>query len=139
MGSGRARAFIIACCVGIFGSLLTFIEVWSIFLTAKFIVGCSIGLTGVIVARYIEEYVPLKWFGISQAISLTFLQAGIFFSTIIGVILPPDEDEQALEENKTWRYIFAVQPIMYVITIILFMVFVRMDTIRFYITTGQIE
>lgn len=73
MGSGRARAFIIACSVGIFGSLLTFIEVWSIFLTAKFIVGSSIGMTGVIVARYIEEYVPLKWFGISQAISLTFL------------------------------------------------------------------
>ena len=140
MGSGRARAFIIACCIGIFGSLLTFIEIWSVFLTAKFIVGSSIGLTGVIVARYIEEYVPLKWFGISQAISLTFLQAGIFLSTIVGAILPSDDaSEQELEDNTSWRYIFAVQPIMYVITIILFFVFVRMDTIRFYITTGQVE
>jgi MFS family permease len=65
MGKGRAKAFIIAQCVGIFGSALTFIELWSLFLVAKFIVGASIGLTGVIVARFIEEYVPLKWFGTS--------------------------------------------------------------------------
>lgn len=140
MGSGRARAFVIACCVGIFGSLLTFIEVWSVFLTAKFIVGSSIGLTGVIVARYIEEYVPLKWFGISQAISLTFLQAGIFLSTIMGAILPPDDaPESELKDNTSWYYIFALQPIMYVITIVLFFVFVRMDTPRFYIATDQTE
>jgi len=107
MGSGRARAFIIACCVGIAGSLLTFIENWGVFLAAKFIVGCSTGLLGVIVARYIEEYVPLKWFGTSQAISLTFLQAGIFFSTISGVILPSDEDEAGLKANTSWRLIFA--------------------------------
>ena len=93
MGSGRARAFIVACCVGIFGSLLAFVEVWAVFLVAKFIAGASIGLCGVIVARFIEEYVPLAYFGISQAISLTFLQAGLFLATVIGAILPPDDDE----------------------------------------------
>ena len=108
MGSGRARAFIIACCVGIAGSLFTFIENWAVFLAAKFIVGCSTGLLGVIVARYIEEYVPLKWFGTSQAISLTFLQGGVFLSTIIGAMLPSDEDEAGLAANKSWRVIFAV-------------------------------
>ena len=96
IGSGRARAFIIACCVGIFGSLFTFIENWYVFLLAKFIVGASIGMMGVTVARYIEEYVPLAWFGISQAISLAWLQAGIFLATIMGAILPPDDDELAL-------------------------------------------
>ena len=90
MAKGRARAFIIACCVGIFGSSLTFIESWSVFLVAKFICGASIGLTGVVAARYIEEYVPLAWFGTSQAISLAFLQFGVFIATIMGAILPPD-------------------------------------------------
>lgn len=63
MSRGRAKAFIMACCVGIFGSLFTFIQNFYVFLFAKFIVGASIGITGVVVARYIEEYVPLKWFG----------------------------------------------------------------------------
>lgn len=48
------------------------------------------GMTGVIVARYIEEWVPLKWFGISQAISLTSLQFGVLLSTLMGLILPPE-------------------------------------------------
>ena len=65
MGGGRARTFLIACCLGIFGSLFTFIMNWYLFLFAKFIVGASIGLMGVTVARYIEEYVPLAWFGTS--------------------------------------------------------------------------
>ena len=73
MGGGRARTFLIACSLGIFGSLFTFIMNWYVFLLAKFIVGASIGLMGVTVARYIEEYVPLAWFGTSQAISLAFL------------------------------------------------------------------
>ena len=73
MVSGRAKAFIVACSLGICSSLFTFIENWIVFLVSKFFLGISIGMMGVIVARYIEEYVPLKWFGISQAISLTFL------------------------------------------------------------------
>ena len=108
MKSGRAQAFINACVVGIAGSILTQIEHWGVFLTAKFIVGISLGLTCVIVARFIEEYVPLKWFGISQAISLTFLQTGIFLSTIVGFNLPNEDDETGLMTNKSWRIIFAV-------------------------------
>ena len=97
IGSGRARGFVAACAVGIVGSSFTFIANWYVFLAAKFIVGASIGMTGVTVARYIEEYVPLAWFGVSQAISLAWLQAGIFLATVMGAILPPDDDEEALK------------------------------------------
>ena len=96
MAGGRARSFLVACLLGIFGSAFTFIANWYVFLFAKFIVGASIGIMGVTVARYIEEYVPLAWFGTSQAISLAFLQAGIFLATIMGAILPPDEEEELL-------------------------------------------
>lgn len=65
MSKGRAQAFIIACCVGIVGSLVCFVNNFIVFLVAKFVCGASIGLTGVVVARYIEEFVPLKWFGTS--------------------------------------------------------------------------
>ena len=94
--------------MGIVSAGFTLIENWTVFLVAKFFVGCCIGLMGVIIARYIEEYVPLKWFGISQAISFAFLQAGVFVATIMGAILPEDEDHAALETNTNWRIIFAV-------------------------------
>mmetsp|Transcript_14901 Transcript_14901/g.20187 ORF Transcript_14901/g.20187 Transcript_14901/m.20187 type:complete len:154 (+) Transcript_14901:521-982(+) len=123
--------------VGICGSLLTLIENWGVFLTAKLIVGVAIGLTGVIVARYIEEWVPLKWFGISQAISLTCLQFGVLLSTLFGSILPDEEDEAALESNKTWRIIFLLQPALYLTVLILFYAFVRIDPPKFYLLTGQ--
>jgi len=82
------------------------------FLAAKFIVGASIGSTTVTVSRYIEEYVPLKWFGMSQAIAFCSMEFGIFLSTMLGVLLPPDEDEAALETNTSWRIMFAVQPVL---------------------------
>ena len=57
-------------------------------------------MMGVSVGRYIEEYMPLAWVGTSQAISLAFLQGGIFTSTIIGAMLPPDDDVEALKESN---------------------------------------
>lgn len=57
----------------------------------------------------------------------------------MGAILPADDDVEALKDNKTWRLIFAIQPIMYVITIVLFITLVGMDTPRFYIMQGQDE
>lgn len=136
MQYGRARAFIYALIIGICSSLLTQIHSWAIFLVCKFFVGISIGLTGVIVARYIEEYVPLKWFGISQAISLTFLQVGVFLSTLVGAVLPNENDKEALEENQTWRIIFLVQPMLYLLTLVLFMLLIGIDPPKFYILTG---
>ena len=85
---GRARAFVISVIVGIVGSTMALVQYQDVFLISKFIVGSAIGLNGVIIARYIEEYVPLKWLGISQAISFTCLQLGIFLATIMGAILP---------------------------------------------------
>ena len=54
----------------------------------------------------------------------------------MGAILPPDNDTQALKEDKSWRLIFAIQPILLIITIILFCVMVKHDPPRFYIQQG---
>jgi len=60
------------------------------------------------VARYIEEYVPLKWFGTSQAICIGALQGGVLLATAMSYILPPDEEKEALKEDSNWRIIFSV-------------------------------
>jgi hypothetical protein len=67
---------------------------------------------------------------------LAFLQAGIFVSTIVGAILPPDNDEHALKEDKSWRLIFAIQPILLIVTIICFCTMVKHDPPRFLIQQG---
>jgi len=95
-----------------------------------------VGFTGVIVARFIEEYVPLKWFGISQAISLTFLQAGILLSTLMGGILPNEDDIVGLAEDQKWRLIFIIQPMLYGLVLVLFFVLIGIDPPKFYLLTG---
>jgi len=96
---GRARAYVVALLIGIVGSFFTLVQNWPFFLFCKIVVGVSTGLIGVIVARYIEEWVPLKWFGISQAISLTSLQLGVMLATLMGLILPPEDEKQALVDD----------------------------------------
>ena len=92
MQRGRAKAFILALLVGIFGGVFTLIENYPLFLASKFVVGASVGMQGPIVARYIEEYVPLKWFGTSQAICIGALQGGVLLATAMSYVLPPNED-----------------------------------------------
>ena len=137
MQSGRARAFKIALSIGIASSTITLIQNWTLFLICKFFVGVSVGLTGVIVARYIEEYVPLKWFGLSQAISLTFLQVGVVLSTMIGVILPDEDDAAGLAVDGCWRIVFIIQPLLYLLVLFLFKKFIGGDPPKFYLLTGQ--
>lgn len=96
----------------------------------------SVGLTGVIVARYIEEYVPLKWFGMSQAISFTFLQIGVVLSTVVGVILPDEDDTAGLAVDRCWRIVFLIQPLLYVLVLVLFIKFIGGDPPKFYLLTG---
>ena len=70
MQTGRQRAFIVSCFVGLFGSLLTFIISWPVFLIAKFICGINYGMVGVVIARMIEEYVPTAYYGFCAAIGI---------------------------------------------------------------------
>ena len=135
--SGRARAFVLAMIIGIIGGLVSLIWNWYVFLFAKLIVGTAMGMIGVVVARYIEEWVPLKWFGISQAISLTCLQLGVLLATLMGSILPPEDDEEALKENETWRIVFLLQPTVCLVAMVLFFALVRLNPPKFYLLTGQ--
>ena len=57
----------------------------------------------------------------------------------MAVFLPSDDDEEALLANESWRGIFAVQPVLLVAAIVLFLMLVRTDTPRFYISKGENE
>ena len=54
-------------------------------------------------------------------------------------MLPPDEDEKALKETNSWIFIYMLHPILMVATIALFLILIRTDTPRYYLSTGQEE
>lgn len=57
-------------------------------------------------------------------------------ATSMSYILPPDEDKAALKVDTNWRIIFSVQIILYVITLVLFLLFCNIETPKFFIMNG---
>jgi MFS family permease len=112
MSTSRNRAFIISGIVGLVGSLLTFYINWYVFLIAKFICGFNYGMVGVVVARMIEEYVPTAYYGFCAAIGIAAIQLGTLVGSLAGLVLPPDEDKEALAATKNYYIIYAVQPVL---------------------------
>jgi len=108
MQNGRRKALITSGIIGFFGSMLTFIINWYVFLLAKTICGINYGMTGVVMARMIEEYVPTAYYGVCAAIGILSIQAGIFLASLTGLVLPPDTDTEALKETKAYFFIYSV-------------------------------
>ena len=55
----------------------------------------------------------------------------------MGSILPPEDDEEALKENETWRIVFLLQPTVCLLAMVLFFALVRLNPPKFYLLTGQ--
>ena len=136
MQSGRNRAFIVAGFVGMFGSLLTFIINWYVFLIAKFICGMNYGMVGVVIARMIEEYVPTAYYGVCAAIGIMAIQFGTFLAGLSSLVLPPDEDVEALKTTKNYYIIFAIQPTIQLVGLITYFIYLNTDTPKFYLMNG---
>ena len=56
---------------------------------------------------------------------------------MIALILPPDEDEEALAVDKNWRIMFGLPALMYLAMIIGLLVFVQYDSPKFYIAASE--
>ena len=63
----------------------------------------------------------------------------MLLSTLVGVVLPDEEDQQALVEDQSWRIVFGLQPLMFLIVLVLFLCLVRSDPAKFYVLTGKDE
>jgi len=139
MSTSRNMAFKISCFVGLVGSLLPFIVNWYVFLIAKFICGFNYGMVGVVVARMIEEYVPTSYYGVCAAIGIACIQLGTLLGSVIGMVLPPDEDEEALYSTKNFYIVYALQPVCQVISIIMYWTFLNTETPKFYLMNNKVD
>ena len=62
---------------------------------------------------------------------------GILISALIALILPPDDEPEELAANKTWRIMFVLPAIMYLVMVIGFLFFVQYDSPKFYIAASE--
>ena len=108
MQSGRKKAFIVACLIGLSGSCLTFIIDWRVFLVAKTICGLFDGMITVVTGRFIEEYVPTAYYGVCAAVSIMAICFGTFSASLLGLILPPDDDKEALYSTKLFYVLYSL-------------------------------
>ena len=65
------------------------------------------------------------------------MQLGVLLSTLAGEVLPPETDTEALKHNESWRFIFFLQPALYILVLILFYIFVGHDPPKYLVLTGQ--
>ena len=125
--------------VGITGVSLTMIENFYILLVGRVLLGFAAGSQGAIAIRMIGEYVPpdMKKYGVG--IFMVFSNLSSLIALFSGLILPKNSDTEALEENKTWRIIFAVPYLFYISLLFGFLVGMRQDSPKYYISRGERE
>jgi len=54
----------------------------------------------------------------------------------MGAILPPENEIAALEADQSWRLIYLLQPLLYILVLVLFIVLIGIDPPKFYLLTG---
>ena len=88
-------------------------------------------------SRIIEEYVPLAMYATASPFNIFIGQLGSFLALISASLLPPDDaTADEWEANQSWRYIFGFSFVWIAIGMLGFLLFVRHDTPKFYVTTG---
>ena len=162
---GRRTVMLAACIIGVIGAAMTLCLDLTCMIQARVILGLAIGLTVVPMIRYIQEYVPHKMFGICATILFTAIVLGIYLGNVIAYILPDDaverdyfEDyeiwkvmggtftkrsspprngEVTLRNNQTWRFLFSVPLVLYIIQLLCLSLLHSYETPKWYLFNGD--
>jgi len=109
--------------------------------SARLISGFATGVSLCATCKIIEEYVPLALYATASPFNIFMGQLGSFLALMSGVALPNDNkcdpDPQAWADNTSWHFIFGFTFIWLAIGMGGFLLCVRHDTPKFYVTTGQ--
>lgn len=98
--------------------------------------GCGVSLCAT--SRIIEEYVPLAMYATASPFNIFIGQLGSFLALMSAVVLPPDDaTPEEWMDSQSWHYIFGFSFVWIAIGMLGFLLFVRHDTPKYYITTGQ--
>ena len=136
--SGRRRALIMSCCVGILGCALQCLRFETALIFGRVIYGYSAGLIATSANRMVDEYVPLKVYNKVTPIFSFCINLGSSIAAFTAVVLPADDASTlVLSENTSWRYIYAFPILLYLLVLAGLMIFVKTDTPKFYLLRGD--
>ena len=85
----------------------------------------------------IEEYVPIDYVGTCIAIYTFAQNLGILLSALMALILPNDDNKKALDDNKSWRIMFGLPFILYLLMLIGFQFFIPFDSPKYYMASNN--
>ena len=109
-------------------------------LLGRIIYGYAVGVESVGMPRYLDEVVPLRQYNVCIAIYVISINAGYVFALDTAVLLPPDDDKQALiDDNVSWRIILGLPFIWFILQELLFLFCVKRDGPSFLLSKGDYE
>ena len=128
---GRRRAMILSILLGFIGISITMIWSFKVILVGRFLFGLSAGMFSAIIPRYVEETVPIHLLE-TLAPCLNLAQAlGGFFSYLLALILPEDEEVEELLNTDKWRIIYFYFPgSLFLVSLMGFIFVVKHDSIK---------
>lgn len=85
----------------------------------------------------IDEIVPVRLIGIYGPATSIFMTFGMFNSMILGLMLPDSEDKQGQIENENWRVLLGFPIIYQIISLVVFGLFIKEDTIIYNVNQGN--
>lgn len=136
---GRRFTVFISAALGIVGCSLTVWKNKYLIIIGRIIYGMSSGCLAAAINRYVDEYIPLKWFSSVAPIYSVGLNIGTLTATFTAAILPNTDTDsvEVLENNQTWRYIFGFPIILNFLLICGFLLLVTTDTPKYYLLVGN--
>lgn len=136
---GRRRTFIIGIIIVLAGAILRQIESYPVYCFSTFLCFFGAGLVQVTSPRYIEEVVPINLYGFFMAMNMLSQNFAVFIGQLLAIILPPDDDYEALEANESYRFIVSSCGIFALISAVMVFTCVKHETVKFHIIRDEKE
>ena len=133
MRESRRKALFLSIIVGVIGCMLTLINVKVFWLLnfGRFLYGISSGIGSVVTPRFIEDFTPLYLYSIIGTSFVFSQMVGIFLALSDAYILPSQDDPVALATNSSWRIIFGLPLLFYVILFMILTFFIKVEGPKF--------
>lgn len=101
---------------------MTLIQSFPLLLIGRLIYGIAVGVESVCMPRYVEEYLPLRRYGLCIALYAGSINIGSTMAILSAVILPSDTDTEALLADEVdWRIIFGLPLVPFTLSTIGFL------------------
>ena len=112
MQIGRRKSMFILLVIGVAGNLITInIDSFPMLLTGRFLYGFASGSYTSIVPKMMEETLPNHLFSTIIATFCCSQTLATLVAFLLGAILPPDDDKDALIATHKWLVFYVYVPI----------------------------